>query len=325
MHPWNHKINATSQPLMRVCKLLTHTITICFDSNAWGKPAELKQGRNFRLPPFSCGVPDALLLYYTEARSGATSENWKCNKEICRTAAEHVAQPNQYSLVTVGVGLRNKASLIKHIESHSPTLVDTLEISSKWEEVYSLWVIGCHCVCLSQHTCLMTLIIELLFGTSLPSSSSLLPLPPPTASSSSHPRCCYCCDIFLSSIPEVIWLVKLHLFSPTPHPRSASLRFPVWVTAITLVLSLVHDLGGRHRLLSIVMEMTHIYHHGDNLWAVVCHTHPRTQQTCGCVCTCMDMHAEMQKHKTQKIVKMVDVNFLFNFFFHVFLWASASL
>lgn len=201
MHPWNHKIITTSKPLMRVCKLLTHTITVCFDAHAWGKPAELKQGGNFRLPPFSCGVLDVLLLYYTEARSGAMSENWKCNKEICRTAAEHVAQTNQYSLVTVGVGLRNKASLIKHIENHSPTLVDTSEISSKWEEVYSLWVIGCHSVCLSQHTCLMTLIIELLFGTSLP------------------PPLCYLCLLPLLPRPHIPGAVIAVIFFSPPSQK----------------------------------------------------------------------------------------------------------
>lgn len=190
---------------------------------------------------------------------------------------EHIAQPNQYFLVTVGVALRNKPSLMKHthrITVKTPTTT-TWENSSQREEVCVLGVIGCRSICLSQHSCLMTLIIELLFRTSL-----LLP----TASASSHsfplhiPWCCYCCDIFLSSIPEVIWLVKLHLFphppTTTPPPWRTPLRFPVWVAAITLVLSLDHDLGGQHRLQSILMEMTHIYHHGDNLWTAVCRTRP---------------------------------------------------
>lgn len=155
-------------------------------------------------------------------------------KEISGAAAEHVAQSNQYFLVTVGIGVRNKP----HRKSQANS--DTSENSSSEREMVRLFgitVIGCHSLLLCHYTCLITFVTELLFGTSfLLLLRHLLLLP------SSHPRCCYNCDIFLFSIPEVIWLVKLHLF-PRPPPWSAFLRFPVWVAAITLALSLVHDLG----------------------------------------------------------------------------------
>lgn len=122
--------------------------------------------------------------------------------------------------------------------------------------LYGIEVKGCHSICLCERTCLVTLIIELLFGTSLLlpaafcSSTTSLSFPPllPGAViavifSLLHPRSNLACEIApFSSTP--------------PPPWSAPLRFPVWVAAITLALSLVRDLGGQHPLRSIVIEMT---------------------------------------------------------------------
>lgn len=135
-------------------------------------------------------------------------------KKISRAAAEHVAQSNQYFLVTVGISVRNKP----HRKSQPNS--DTSENSSSERKMVSLFgdtVIDCHSLFLCYYTCLMTFVTELLFGTSfLLLLHHLLLLP------SSHPWCCYYCDIFLSSIPEVIWLVKLHLF---PRPLLGVLLF----------------------------------------------------------------------------------------------------
>lgn len=181
---------------------------------------------------------------------------------------EHVAQSNQYFLVTGSISLRNKPSLIRHMENHKQTLTN----SAQWAEVCT----GCHSICLCKHSCLMTFIIVLLFGTSLlllAASTSSLSFPP-------HITCAAIAVMLLLWYfsllhPRSNLACEIAPFSSTPLTESAPLRFPVWVAAITLVLSLVRDLGGQHRLQSIVMEMTQIYHHGDNLWTVLHHTHPK--------------------------------------------------
>lgn len=51
----------------------------------------------------------------------------RTEKEIRRAAAEHVVQFNQYFLVTAGISLRIKPSLINDMENHRRTLTDTMK------------------------------------------------------------------------------------------------------------------------------------------------------------------------------------------------------
>ena len=194
-----------------------------------------------------------MLWNHQRAEEERRDSRGKKKKGISGAAAEHVAQSNQYFLVTAGIGLRNKPSLINHMENHSHTLTNT-----SLRDGTFVWHRG-------KRVSLYLLMWAYMFGDT-DNWAFVWDLPPPSCCllllhhlpllPSSPPWCCYCCDIFLSSIPEVIWLVKLHLFPRLPPPRSAPLRFPVWVAAITLALSLVRDLGGQHPLRSIVIEMT---------------------------------------------------------------------
>lgn len=193
-------------------------------------------------------------------------------KEISGAAAEHVVQSNQYFLVTaVGIGVRNKP----HRKSQPNS--DTSE--REMVRLFGITVIGCHSLFLCHYTCLTTFVSELLFGTSfLLLLRHLLLLP------SSHPWCCYNCDIFLSSIPEVIWLVKLHLF---PRPLLRVLLFDFlsgwlqslspcpWSTTLAAKPLPIHRHGDDPTF--ITMEMT---------FALWCATPTfRTQQSHCCLCT----------------------------------------
>ena len=113
----------------------------------WGKPcAQKEQDRNLKLllsfihcllslTIYWCAVvPHTNAVNSPESRGEAKRVNRRKKKKISRTAAEHVAQSNQYFLVTAGISLRNKPSLIKHTENHSKTLTAS-EDSSQWGEV----------------------------------------------------------------------------------------------------------------------------------------------------------------------------------------------
>lgn len=149
----------------------------------------------------------------------------RTEKEISRAAAEHVAQSNQYFLVTAGISLRNKPSLINHMENHSQTQTDTSKHSSqRGGDGTFVWHQG-------SRMSLYLLMWAYMFDDSdnwafvwdlPPPSCCLLPLHHLPLLPFSHPWCRYSCDIFLSSIPEVIWLVKLHLF---PRPPLGVLLF----------------------------------------------------------------------------------------------------
>ncbi len=108
----------------------------------------------------------------------------------------------------------------------------------------------------------------------LPPPSCHLPLLHHLPLRSSHPWCRYCCDIFLSSIPEVIWLVKLHLF---PRPPLGVLLFDFlsgWLQSLS-PCPWSATLAANTPSNPSSWRWPHIYHHGDNLCAAACHTHPR--------------------------------------------------
>lgn len=67
---------------------------------------------------------------------------------------EHIAQSNQYFLVTVGIALRNKPSPINPTENLSQTLTSPWEDSAQREEgVYVLRVMGVSpCLLISAFT-----------------------------------------------------------------------------------------------------------------------------------------------------------------------------
>lgn len=182
---------------------------------------------------------------------------------------------------------------------------------------------GCHSICLAKHTCLMTLIIELLFGTSLllPCYLRLLLLHP-----SSHPLLRYCCDIFLFSIPEVIWLVKLHLFPQYPPTHLLgvflfdflsgwlqSLLPCPWSTTL-----------GQHRLQSIVMEMTqHLSPWKQPLNSGRPHPTLRTQESHRCLYIHIKTH--MHPDTKQRLCIGICGDIIGCFHCLVFLWAATSL
>lgn len=160
-----------------------------------------------------------MLWNHQRAEEERRDSRGKKKKGISGAAAEHVAQSNQYFLVTAGIGLRNKPSLINHMENHSHTLTNT----SLWDGTF-VWHRG-------KRVSLYLLMWAYMFGDT-DNWAFVWDLPPPSCCllllhhlpllPSSPPWCCYCCDIFLSSIPEVIWLVKLHLFPRLPPPECSS-------------------------------------------------------------------------------------------------------
>lgn len=76
----------------------------------------------------------------------------KTEKEISRAAAEHVAQFNQYFLVIAGISLRNKPSLINHMEKsqlNSDRYLGKKKPLAEAESLYGVKVIECHSICYS--------------------------------------------------------------------------------------------------------------------------------------------------------------------------------
>lgn len=195
---------------------------------------------------------------------------------------EHVAQSNQYFLVTVGISLRNKPSLINHMENHSQTLTDTSENASLWGEGGKfVWCQGNRVsLYLLMWACMFDDFDNWAFVWDLPPPSCCLlrsTPPPPSPPSPSllsslvllllwyfsllHPRSNLACEIapFSSTPPLGVLLFDFlsgWLQSLLPCPWSA-----------TLAANTLSDPSS--------WRWPHIYHHGDNLCTAVCHTHPK--------------------------------------------------
>lgn len=136
---------------------------------------------------------------------------------------------------------------------------------------------------------------------------------------SSHPWCRYCCDIFLSSIPEVIWLVKLHLF---PRPPLGVLLFDFlsgWLQSLS-PCPWSATLAANTPSNPSSWRWPHIYHHGDNLCTAVCATPTLgTQQSHWCLCT----HTHVKTHMHTHCINIRE-DFVGCFHCLVFLWAAVS-
>lgn len=63
---------------------------------------------------------DLLLFHILMLWNHQRAEEVRAEKEISGAAVEHVAQSNQYFLVTAGISLRNKPSLINSVEKSQP-------------------------------------------------------------------------------------------------------------------------------------------------------------------------------------------------------------
>lgn len=164
---------------------------------------------------FLLNIPDLLQFHTPTLRHSRRTQEEQRLEERSRNqwaAAEHVAQSNQYFLATAGTGVRNKPSLTNHLEFHSQTLGDAADFKiSRNKESNSLNVDP---ETVWSPTDLLTDFF-FFFWRDLLGASPLL-LHHLLLLHAALPWCCYYCDIFLPSIPEVIWLLKIAPPPPSP-------------------------------------------------------------------------------------------------------------
>lgn len=179
--------------------------------------------------------------------------------------------------------------------------------------LYGIKVIGWHSIFLCEYTCLMTLVTELLFGTSF----LLPPAPPPPPSPSLLSSLVLLLLWYFSLLhPRSNLACEIAPFSSAPR-WSAPLRFPVWVAAITLALSLVRDLGRR--------KPPPIHRHGDDPTSITMET-TFAQRRATPILRTQTSHLCLYTHKhlnTHCINIWEDTIACFDCF--VFLWAAVSV